>query len=350
MGPRALARPDPFLPALHRNWLGEPSSASQRGPRIVVGLPWKRGSVQLPDGQNHVKPRFHTTFHTEFCAVATAPEHLSPPHQRKGSDFHDILMFDPADDTHTLWRCEISLRSYEQYLSLPRHIPQTFSPASAPNWLSFAGLRSSSYFPLVLPQLLFSHQFSFYALGDDYHGHLRRFQLSVLGPRFEVGKEVQICTFATATASFDDPLLSTSGLEYPSSPTVGIQRAAAELSDGMSEGFTRTPSSGPADSGERKDGGNTWSPWDGTSKEDEVGEQFQGENAALIAVEPSPTLCAAPHAPFVCSLLAEDVAESLYATSGISRQVSAISQPQGGDVLSLSVSLAVRTRRETPVP
>jgi len=247
------------------------------------------------------------------------------------------------------------------------HVSEAFGSASAPNWLSFAELRTSSQSPLVLPQSLYlSHQFSFHALGHDYHGRLRRFQLDALGPKIEVRKEVEISAYATgageafvhgshetgrASSSFDEPLSSAmaSGLEYPSSPpvipmfpngtpgsfknSVPIQRVAAGLSDGMSEGFARvrrgvsrvrsprllahtdmaagvplefdeeededfvlsasaptsrddggsvsvsTPSSGPGDAGERKDGENTWlSSWDAgtsSSKVDEVGGQFQ---------------------------------------------------------------------------
>jgi hypothetical protein len=229
------------------------------------------------------------------------------------------------------------------------------------SWLSFAELRTSSHSPLVLPQSLYlSHQFSFHALGDDYHGRLRRFQLDVLGPKIEVRKEVEVSAYATgageafihgshdtgrASSSFDEPLSSAmaSGLEYPSSPpvipmfpngtpgsfknSVPIQRVAAGLSDGMSEGFARvrrgvsrvrsprlvaendmvagvplefaeededfalydgasnsredggsvsvsTPSSGPGEAGEHKNDENNWSLWDG-AKVDEIGEQFQ---------------------------------------------------------------------------
>ncbi|KAH9167567.1 hypothetical protein EDB89DRAFT_2074692 [Lactarius sanguifluus] len=366
-------------------------------------------------------------------------EPLSPPHRCRRSNFQDILMFDPADGSLSLRRCEITLRPYEQNLSVPSavpgiggtsislpsrpsfgrvsaplpapattsrnkptvaqaqdkptemvgyesevatwnlrrgrdwpmvrapvrvegHVSETFSSASAPNWLSFAELRTSSQSPLVLPQSLYlSHQFSFHALGDDYHGRLRRFQLDALGPKIEVRKEVEISAYAAgageafihgshetgrASSSFDEPLSSAmaSGLEYPSSPpvipmfpngtpgsfknSVPIQRVAAGLSDGMSEGFARvrrgvsrvrsprliahndmatgvplefgeededfmlsayegtsnsrddggsvsvsTPSSGPIDAGEHKDDENTWSLWDaGTSKVDEEQE------------------------------------------------------------------------------
>jgi len=240
------------------------------------------------------------------------------------------------------------------------HVSETFSSTSAPNWLSSAELRTSSHSPLVLPQSIYlSHQFSFHALGDDYHGRLRRFQLDMLGPKIEVRKEVEVSAYATgageafihgshdtghASSSFDEPLSSAmaSGLEYPSSPpvipmfpngtpgsfknSVPIQRVAAGLSDGMSEGFARvrrgvnrvrsprfdndmaagvplefaeededfilndgasnsredgrsvsvsTPSSGPGDTGEHKDD-DTWPLWDVAPKvDDELGEQFQ---------------------------------------------------------------------------
>jgi hypothetical protein len=149
------------------------------------------------------------------------------------------------------------------------------------------------------------------------------------------------------SSSFDEPLSSAmaSGLEYPSSPpvipmfpngtpgsfknSIPIQRVAAGLSDGMTEGFARvrreigrvrsprlvahhdvtvgvplefgeddeefvlsyggdggtssrddggsvsasTPSSG--DTGERKDSQNTWLGWGTVPKGEDVGEQFQ---------------------------------------------------------------------------
>ena len=141
------------------------------------------------------------------------------------------------------------------------------------SWLSFAELRTSSQSPRVLPRSLYlSHQFSFHALRDDYHGRLRRFQFDALGPKIEVRKEVEISAYSAGTgeafiqgphdtgrisSSFDEPLSSamTSGLGYPSSPpvipmfpngtpgsfknSIPIQRVAAGLSDGMTEGFAR---------------------------------------------------------------------------------------------------------------
>ena len=50
-------------------------------------------------------------------------EPLSPPPRHRRSDFQDILMFDPADGSLSLRRCEISLRSYEQNLSVPNAVP-----------------------------------------------------------------------------------------------------------------------------------------------------------------------------------------------------------------------------------
>lgn len=235
------------------------------------------------------------------------------------------------------------------------------------SWLAFAELRTSSQSPLVLPRSLYlSHQFSFHSLNDDYHGRLRQFQLDALGPKIEVRKEVEISAYAAGageafvhgshdtgriSSSFDEPLSSAmaSGLGYPSSPpvipmfpngtpasfknTVPIQRVAAGLSDGMSEGLARvrreisrvrsprlvarhdagagvplefgeededfilssggddgtsasrddggsvsasTPSSGPVYTGERKDTDSAWLGWNtGALNEEDVGEQFQ---------------------------------------------------------------------------
>jgi hypothetical protein len=199
----------------------------------------------------------------------------------------------------------------------------------------------------------------------------------MLGPKIEVRKEVEVSAYTTGageafihgshdtghvSSSFDEPLSSAmaSGLEYPSSPpiipmfpngtpgsfknSVPIQRVAAGLSDGMSEGFARvrrgvnrvrsprlaadngmvagvplefaeededfilndgasnsredggsvsvsTPSSGPGDAGEHKDDENTWPSWDVAPKvDDELGEQFQEISVVgLMDEEQAPT-------------------------------------------------------------
>jgi len=270
-----------------------------------------------------------------------------------------------------------SVRSEGHVLEAPSFTPapKYVSPRLGPvkfvqplySWLSFAELRTCSQSPQVLPRSLYlSHQFSFHGFGDDYHGRLRRFQLDVLGPKIEVRKEVEISAYAAGageafihgshdtgqiSSSFDEPLSSAmaSGLEYPSSPpvipmfpngtpgsfknSIPIQRVAAGLSDGMTEGFARvrreisrvrspkfvahhdatvevplefgeededfvlsydiddgaspsrddggsvsasTPSSGPVDAGERKESDSTWPGWGvEVSRVQDIGEQFQ---------------------------------------------------------------------------
>lgn len=51
-----------------------------------------------------------------------------------------------------------------------------------------------------------------------------------------------------------------------------------------------TPSSGPMDASEHKDGENTWSQWDGALKEDEVGEQFQEISVVGLMDEEQPPM------------------------------------------------------------
>ncbi|KAN0125372.1 hypothetical protein V8E53_015562 [Lactarius tabidus] len=51
-------------------------------------------------------------------------ELLSPPPRRRRSDFQDILMFNPANGSLSLRRCEINLRSCEQNLSVPSAVPR----------------------------------------------------------------------------------------------------------------------------------------------------------------------------------------------------------------------------------
>jgi len=130
----------------------------------------------------------------------------------------------------------------------------------------------------MLPRLIYlSHQFSFFALGEDYHGLIRRYQFDVPCPKIEVRKEIEISAYSTGagesfiqssdmaydiSSSFDEPLHSamSSPLDYTASypsvipmfpngapgakphsfrNSIPIQKMAAGLSDGMSEGLGR---------------------------------------------------------------------------------------------------------------
>ncbi|KAA1478047.1 hypothetical protein DENSPDRAFT_632230 [Dentipellis sp. KUC8613] len=162
---------------------------------------------------------------------------------------------------------------------VPAHARPVKAVAGVANWLSQAELQTSSRSPRVLPRPIYlSHQFFFHALTEDYHGLIRRYQLTVPSLPIEVRKEVQISAYSAGTgesfvsgsagahdiagmpSSFDEPLSSalTSGLDYTGSPPVipmfpngapgsknglrhaiPIQRMATGLSDGMSEGLGR---------------------------------------------------------------------------------------------------------------
>ncbi|EIN05352.1 hypothetical protein PUNSTDRAFT_127829 [Punctularia strigosozonata HHB-11173 SS5] len=153
-------------------------------------------------------------------------------------------------------------------------------------WLAQAELSTFSRAPRVLPRAIYlSHQFSFFALGEDYHALVRRYQLDVPVTKVSVRRDVQIVggsggggggfdqtAFAqdfhggpsSSSSGFDEPLASamSAGLDYDSrsSPPVlpmypnglggggsslpkgygvPIRSMAAGLSDGMSEGLGR---------------------------------------------------------------------------------------------------------------
>ncbi|KAN0135926.1 hypothetical protein V8E53_006378 [Lactarius tabidus] len=114
-------------------------------------------------------------------------ELLSPPPRRRRSHFQDILLFNPANGSLSLRRCEINLRSCEQNLSVPSAVPRIGGTGiSLPSRPSFG-------------------------------------RLDGLGPKIEVRKEVEVSAYATGTgeafidgshdtertsSSFDEPLSS----------------------------------------------------------------------------------------------------------------------------------------------
>ncbi|KAF9070367.1 hypothetical protein BDP27DRAFT_1323920 [Rhodocollybia butyracea] len=155
------------------------------------------------------------------------------------------------------------------------------STASPTNWLAQAELSTFSKSNRVLPRSVYlSHQFSFRALGEDYHALIRRYQFDVAGPKIEVHKGVEVSAYPTGSSesfvegggfavhhdrrrlssSFDEPLASAlaGGLDYtPSQPILPMFpngapgtkprsfknsipiRTMTGIGDGMSEGIGR---------------------------------------------------------------------------------------------------------------
>ena len=152
------------------------------------------------------------------------------------------------------------------------------------DWLSRAELSTFSPSPRVLPRLIYlSHQFSFHALGEDYHALIRSAHFDrVPSTVIEVRKPIEVSAFASgdsdafvqgmpahslthshhtisrAASSFDEPLASalTAPLHplNPSPPVlpmlpngapksrigaIPIRQVAAGIQDGMSEGLGR---------------------------------------------------------------------------------------------------------------
>jgi hypothetical protein len=147
--------------------------------------------------------------------------------------------------------------------------------------LAHAELSTSSRSNHILPRSIYlSHQFSFHALGEDYHALIRRFHLDIGGCKIEVRREVEVSAYSAGTgesfvegfsaplhvrrpsSSFDEPLASalSAGLDY-SHPTravipmlpngipgsrpksfrnsVPIRNMATGFGDGVSEGLGR---------------------------------------------------------------------------------------------------------------
>lgn len=148
------------------------------------------------------------------------------------------------------------------------------------SWLACAELSTHSSSPQILPRPIYlSHQFTFHALGEDYHALLRRYNFDVPTSLVEVRKEVEVSAFPSdfdetfvlgtndarsgrASSSFDEPLASALAGDIPHlgpSPPVlpmypngaprassrsiknaiPIRHVAAGFSDSMSGGLTR---------------------------------------------------------------------------------------------------------------
>ncbi|KAE9399169.1 hypothetical protein BT96DRAFT_1103744 [Gymnopus androsaceus JB14] len=110
------------------------------------------------------------------------------------------------------------------------------------SWLAQAELFTYSKAPRVLPcSVYLSHQFSFRALGEDYHALIRRYQFDVAGTKIEVCKGVEVSVYPTGnsesfvegggfairrlSSSFNEPLASalSGGLDYtPSQPVLSM--------------------------------------------------------------------------------------------------------------------------------
>ncbi len=149
------------------------------------------------------------------------------------------------------------------------------------SWLSHAELSTFSSSPRVLPRLIYlSHQFSFHALGEDYHALIRSHHFDVPSSKIDVRKPIEVSAFATGdtdafvqglgshhditrvASSFDEPLASALSAQLhplnPSPPVlpmlpngtpgsaskslinaIPIRQVAAGIQDGMSGGLGR---------------------------------------------------------------------------------------------------------------
>ncbi|KAK7039125.1 hypothetical protein VNI00_010310 [Paramarasmius palmivorus] len=94
------------------------------------------------------------------------------------------------------------------------------------DWLAQAELSTFHKSPRVLPRSIYlTHQFSFHALGEDYHALIRRYQFDISGSKIEVRKGVEVSAYPAgpgtsesfveggaflrrASSSFDEPLAS----------------------------------------------------------------------------------------------------------------------------------------------
>uniref|UniRef100_A0A0W0GCZ6 BCAS3 WD40 domain-containing protein n=1 Tax=Moniliophthora roreri TaxID=221103 RepID=A0A0W0GCZ6_MONRR len=102
----------------------------------------------------------------------------------------------------------------------------TTKPNGQADWLAQAELSTFSKSTRVLPRSIYlTHQFSFHALGEDYHALIRRYQFDIPGTKIEVRKGVEVSAYPTGAgtgesfvegggafhrrpSSFDEPLAS----------------------------------------------------------------------------------------------------------------------------------------------
>lgn len=145
------------------------------------------------------------------------------------------------------------------------------------SWVSQAELSTHSRSTRIVPRSIYlAHQFSFYFLGEDYHGLLRSYNFDVPATKIEVRRQIEVSASGSSvsesfvsgssvpsqsafSASFDEPLASALSGDlrhlspsppvipmYPNGPpsrayrnAVPIRNVAAGISDGMSEGLGR---------------------------------------------------------------------------------------------------------------
>lgn len=141
------------------------------------------------------------------------------------------------------------------------------------SWLSQAELSTYSRSTRIVPRSLYlAHQFSFYVLGEDYHGLLRSYNFDVPANKVEVRKQIEVNASGSSmsesfvsgsslpsqsgfSTSFDEALSVDLRILNPSPPvlpmypngppsrvyrnSIPIRNVAAGISDGMSEGLGR---------------------------------------------------------------------------------------------------------------
>ncbi|KAJ8081647.1 hypothetical protein PM082_007493 [Marasmius tenuissimus] len=131
----------------------------------------------------------------------------------------------------------------------------------AVNWLAQAELSTFSKATRVLPRSIYlTHQFSFQALGEDYHALIRRYQFDIPGPKIEVRKGIEVSAYPTGTgesfvegggfrrdtrrlsSSFDEPLASAISGELDYSPPQPVLPMLPNGTLARSQGRSRTPS------------------------------------------------------------------------------------------------------------
>ncbi|TBU43312.1 hypothetical protein BD309DRAFT_894635 [Dichomitus squalens] len=158
-----------------------------------------------------------------------------------------------------------------------------FGSTAKSDWLSRAELSTFSLSPKVSPRLIYlSHQFSFYALGEDYHALIRSYHFDIPSSKIEVRKPIEVNAFASeeteafvqdlsphhdismgrVPSSFDGPLASALSAQlHPPNPSppvlpmlpngtsgsgakslinaIPIRQVAVGIQDGMTEGIGR---------------------------------------------------------------------------------------------------------------
>ncbi|GJE97284.1 hypothetical protein PsYK624_135000 [Phanerochaete sordida] len=230
-------------------------------------VPSTFGSVPLPGGTSISLPGASTLTAQVSSGGGRAPSALTKMMTRST----ELVATENVIATWTLRRAK-DWKEIRRTMRPPQP-RRRHARVAKPDWLSQAELSTHSRSTRIVPRSLYlAHQFSFYTLGEDYHGLLRSFNFDVPAAKVEVRRQIEVnASGSSMSESFvsGSSLPSQSGFStsydeavsvdlrtlkpsppvlpmYPNGPpsraymnSMPIRNVAAGISDGMTEGLGR---------------------------------------------------------------------------------------------------------------